>query len=71
MKSLVQEMVFNFGKRLKPYGITCGELTGDVSMTKEQIDNTQVQPAPPSPISPTSGHLYHSREVGHYHSQVR
>jgi len=42
MKSLVQEMVFNFGKRLKYYGIKVNELTGDVSMTKQQISETHV-----------------------------
>lgn len=42
MKSLVQEMVHTFGKRLKPFGITVGELTGDSSLTKAQIDETQL-----------------------------
>jgi len=42
MKSLVQEMVHTFGRRLKSFGITVGELTGDSAMTKEQIDATQV-----------------------------
>jgi pre-mRNA-splicing helicase BRR2 len=42
MKSLVQEMVGNFAKRLEPYGLKVGELTGDSQMSKEQIANTQV-----------------------------
>jgi pre-mRNA-splicing helicase BRR2 len=42
MKSLVQEMVHNFGTRLKSYGITVRELTGDQSLTKKQISETQV-----------------------------
>ena len=42
MKSLVQEMVGNFAKRLEPYGLRVGELTGDSQMSKEQIANTQV-----------------------------
>jgi pre-mRNA-splicing helicase BRR2 len=42
MKSLVQEMVHNFGTRLKSYGITVRELTGDQSLTKQQISETQV-----------------------------
>jgi len=42
MKSLVQEMVQNFGDRLAPYGIKVAELSGDASMTKEQIDATQL-----------------------------
>lgn len=42
MKSLVQEMVVNFGERLKPYGIKVAELTGDSSMTKQQIHDTQL-----------------------------
>ena len=42
MKSLVQEMVGNFGKRLAAYNLKVGELTGDSQMSKEQIANTQV-----------------------------
>jgi pre-mRNA-splicing helicase BRR2 len=42
MKSLVQEMVTNFGNRLQPYGIKVAELTGDASMTKQQIHDTQL-----------------------------
>eukprot|EP01134_Creolimax_fragrantissima_P000807 CFRG0807T1 len=42
MKSLVSEMVGNFTKRLKAYGVTVGELTGDSQMSKEQIAATQV-----------------------------
>ena len=42
MKSLVQEMVGSFGKRLASYGLNVGELTGDSQMSKEQIAATQV-----------------------------
>ncbi|VDK71756.1 unnamed protein product, partial [Onchocerca ochengi] len=42
MKSLVQEMVGNFTKRLAPYKITVGEMTGDQQMNKEQFMQTQV-----------------------------
>uniref|UniRef100_A0A7S0D2D4 RNA helicase n=1 Tax=Amorphochlora amoebiformis TaxID=1561963 RepID=A0A7S0D2D4_9EUKA len=42
MKSLAQEMVLNFGKRLKDYGIKVAELTGDSQLTKQQIDATQI-----------------------------
>jgi len=42
MRSLVQEMVGSFRKRLSPYGITVDELTGDHQLSKEQIANTQV-----------------------------
>ncbi len=42
MKSLVQEMVGNFTKRLESYKIKVGELTGDSQMSKEQIAETQV-----------------------------
>eukprot|EP01125_Pyxidicula_operculata_P014589 TRINITY_DN4878_c0_g1_i1.p1 TRINITY_DN4878_c0_g1~~TRINITY_DN4878_c0_g1_i1.p1 ORF type:complete len:2162 (+),score=668.51 TRINITY_DN4878_c0_g1_i1:53-6538(+) len=42
MKSLVQEMVFNFSKRLSPYGIKVNELTGDASLSKQQIEETHV-----------------------------
>ncbi|KAK4337016.1 hypothetical protein RND71_044196 [Anisodus tanguticus] len=42
MRSLVQEMVGNFSKRLQPYNITVSELTGDHLLTKEQIDASQI-----------------------------
>ncbi|KAM3719062.1 U5 small nuclear ribonucleoproteinhelicase [Dirofilaria immitis] len=42
MKSLVQEMVGTFTKRLMPYKITVGEMTGDQQMNKEQFMQTQV-----------------------------
>ena len=42
LKALVQEQVGNFGARLKTYGITVSELTGDRQLTKQQIADTQV-----------------------------
>ncbi|KAI0482782.1 Sec63 Brl domain-containing protein, partial [Xylariaceae sp. FL0804] len=42
LKALVQEQVGNFGARLKPFGITVSELTGDRQLTKQQITETQV-----------------------------
>ena len=42
MKSLVQEMVGNFRKRLANYGIKVSELTGDHQLCKEEITATQV-----------------------------
>lgn len=42
MKSLVSEMVLNFTSRLSSYGIKVAELSGDVQMTKEQINQTQI-----------------------------
>ncbi|XP_043468910.1 putative U5 small nuclear ribonucleoprotein 200 kDa helicase [Leptopilina heterotoma] len=42
MRSLVQEMVGNFGKRLESYNLTVSELTGDHQLTREQIAATQV-----------------------------
>ncbi|CAG8952610.1 hypothetical protein HYFRA_00009716 [Hymenoscyphus fraxineus] len=42
LKALVQEQVGNFGGRLKPYGITVSELTGDRQLTKQQIADTQI-----------------------------
>lgn len=42
MRSLVQEMVANFSKRLSPYNITVSELTGDHQLNKEQIAGTQI-----------------------------
>ncbi|KAF9914159.1 DEIH-box ATPase [Lobosporangium transversale] len=42
MKALVQEMVSNFSKRLKPFGLSVQELTGDRQMNKQQIAETQM-----------------------------
>ncbi|XP_046850049.1 U5 small nuclear ribonucleoprotein 200 kDa helicase-like [Xenia sp. Carnegie-2017] len=42
MKSLVQEMVANFSKRLSTYGIKVAELTGDHQLNREQINATQI-----------------------------
>mmetsp|Transcript_57678 Transcript_57678/g.103593 ORF Transcript_57678/g.103593 Transcript_57678/m.103593 type:complete len:2173 (-) Transcript_57678:154-6672(-) len=43
MKALVQEVVTSFSQRLeKAYGITVRELSGDVNLTKAQIDETQI-----------------------------
>ena len=43
MKALAAEMVRNFGKRLEPLGISVRELTGDMSLTKQEILKTQVR----------------------------
>ncbi|XP_063371470.1 U5 small nuclear ribonucleoprotein 200 kDa helicase [Cydia amplana] len=42
MRSLVQEMVGNFSKRLAAYNLKVSELTGDHQLTREQIEATQL-----------------------------
>jgi pre-mRNA-splicing helicase BRR2 len=42
LKSLVQEMVGSFSKRLACYNLKVAELTGDQQLSKEQINETQV-----------------------------
>ncbi|PFH35874.1 putative activating signal cointegrator 1 complex subunit 3 family 1 ASCC3L1 [Besnoitia besnoiti] len=42
MKALVAEQVQAFSQRLQPFGITVRELTGDVNLTRQQIEETQV-----------------------------
>ncbi|XP_037076641.1 LOW QUALITY PROTEIN: putative U5 small nuclear ribonucleoprotein 200 kDa helicase, partial [Pollicipes pollicipes] len=42
MRSLVQEMVGNFSKRLAAYNITVSELTGDHQLSRDQIVSTQI-----------------------------
>ncbi|KAK6170203.1 hypothetical protein SNE40_018654 [Patella caerulea] len=42
MKALAAEMVRNFGGRLAPLGISVRELTGDMSLTKQEILKTQM-----------------------------
>lgn len=42
MKALVQEVVKNFSQRLADYGVVVRELSGDSSLTRQQISQTQV-----------------------------
>lgn len=42
MKALVAETVGNFSQRLEGYGIKVRELTGDVHLTKAEIEETQI-----------------------------
>ena len=41
-QALVAEMVGNFSKRLEPFGINVRELTGDINLTKSEIEDTQI-----------------------------
>ena len=43
MKALAAEMVRNFGRRLAPLGVSVWELTGDMQLTKSEIQQTQVR----------------------------
>lgn len=42
MKALVSEVVTKLGGCLKEFGVSVRELTGDVNLTKREIDSTQV-----------------------------
>eukprot|EP01084_Bolivina_argentea_P006503 12342_1 len=42
MKALVQEVVLNFSERLSAYGMTVKELSGDASLSRQQLQETQV-----------------------------
>ena len=42
MKALVAEIVGNLSNRLKTFGIQVRELTGDVSLSKAEIEATQI-----------------------------
>ena len=42
MKALVQEQVQNFSQRFKTYGVSVKELSGDSSLSRQQIAETQV-----------------------------
>lgn len=35
-------MVGNFSKRLEPFGINVRELTGDINLSKSEIEDTQI-----------------------------
>lgn len=42
MKALVSEVTGNLSNRLKSLGVTVRELTGDVHLSRSQIEETQV-----------------------------
>lgn len=42
MKALAAEMTANFSKRLSSLGIEVREFTGDMSLTKSEMINTQI-----------------------------
>ena len=42
MKALAAEMTNTFSKRLGPLGIICKELTGDMQLTRQEIEKTHV-----------------------------
>lgn len=42
MKALAQEVVAKFSERLKPLGLVVRELTGDMQLTKQEIDESQL-----------------------------
>lgn len=42
MKALAAEMTANFSKRLSGLGISVREFTGDMSLTKTEMLNTQI-----------------------------
>lgn len=42
MKALAAEMAENFHKRLAPYNLRVNEWTGDISLTKREIGETNV-----------------------------
>lgn len=42
MKALAQEMVTGFGKRLAPLGIQVREMTGDMQLSKKELQQTQM-----------------------------
>lgn len=42
MKALAAEMTSNFSKKLAPLGVVVRELTGDMQLTKKEIQETQV-----------------------------
>ena len=42
MKALAAEMTYSFGKRLEPLGLTVRELTGDMQLTRAEMDACQM-----------------------------
>ncbi|KAL0235465.1 hypothetical protein GEMRC1_002047 [Eukaryota sp. GEM-RC1] len=67
MKSLVAEMVASFSTRFKEFGLSVGELTGDVTMSRHQIKNTNIIVTTPEKwdvITRKSGERFFSRSTG-------
>lgn len=68
MQALVAEMVGNFGKRLKPFGLNVRELTGDMNLSKAEIEDTQmiiVTPEKWDIITRKSGDRTYTQKVAH------
>lgn len=42
MKALASEMAYTFGKRLSKIGLKVREFTGDMQLSKKEINETQV-----------------------------
>lgn len=42
MKALAAEMTYSFGKRLEPLGLTVRELTGDMQLSKSEMESCQM-----------------------------
>lgn len=42
MKSLVREMVGTFSSRLKPFGVSVRELSGDTTLSRDDLRDTQI-----------------------------
>lgn len=68
VQALVAEMVGNFGKRLKPFGLNVRELTGDMNLSKAEIEDTQmiiVTPEKWDIITRKSGDRTYTQKVAH------
>lgn len=47
MKALVSEIVGSFSRRLRPYGVRVREMTGDMQLSRREVEDTQVIIATP------------------------
>ncbi|KAK1409041.1 hypothetical protein QVD17_41306 [Tagetes erecta] len=66
MKALVAEVVGNLSNRLKQYGVTVMELSGDQSLTRQQTEETQIIVTTPEKwdiITRKSGDLIYTQLV--------
>ncbi|KAI3693620.1 hypothetical protein L1987_76568 [Smallanthus sonchifolius] len=66
MKALVAEVVGNLSNRLKHYGVTVMELSGDMSLTRQQVEETQIIVTTPEKwdiITRKSGDLIYTQLV--------
>ena len=71
MKALAAEMTNYFSKRLEPLGITVKELTGDMQLSKAEIQRTQVRTHTHTHTGTHTHTHTHTHTYTHTHTDTR